>query len=123
MKSKSRILNEAVSREAELELLCSQCGLCCHLKVPLVDGSFGIHPTDTCEFLGEDNRCTVYENRFEKCSTCLTRDQMVAKDYILPEGCPYTRLREGYKASRVLTEEELEYELALHDFLSAFRPV
>lgn len=120
----SRILNEVVNAEAEMELLCKRCGLCCHTKVWLLDGSGClIHPSKKCEFLGDDNLCTVYHERFEKASHCLTREEMIAKDYVIPDSCPYSKIRPGYKPAKVVTQDELDYLLALSDFFSAFRPL
>lgn len=121
-KSDSLVL-EAVSgnllKRDDLEDLCTNCGLCCHNKVIFPNGDCVVHPTLTCEFLGPDRRCTVYSRRFLKCDTCLNRDEMVAKDFVLPEGCPYTKLRDGYKPARVVTEEEFERLIALDSFYSA----
>jgi len=67
---------------------CSQCGLCCRntgkvvadAKKALSEGSksvltritsefpFGAKENGSCEKLGEDGRCTVYENRPDICN-------------------------------------------------------
>lgn len=117
----SNILNENVHMDGALELICRQCGLCCHTKVRMSDGSYVIHPDNTCEHLGPDNKCRVYPDRFEKCNTCLSREEMVARDYVLPEGCPYTKLRPDYKTSRVVTPDEFEYLIAMESFFEGIR--
>ena len=99
----------------ELESLCKKCGLCCHIKVGLSDGSFVVHPFMTCKYLSVDNRCTVYEKRF-LCDSkiCFTRQEMITKDFLLPEGCPYTQLRQGYKSARIVTQAEFD-DIVVHE--------
>lgn len=96
-------------KERELEALCKKCGICCHIKIGLADGSYVVHPAQTCKYLTDDNRCVVYDKRF-KCDAniCFTRQEMIDKDYLLPEGCPYTKLRPGYKPARVVTHSEFD---------------
>jgi uncharacterized cysteine cluster protein YcgN (CxxCxxCC family) len=96
-------------KEKELESLCRKCGLCCHVKLGLSDGSYVLHPMVTCKYLTSDNKCSVYERRF-RCDAkiCFTREDMINKDYLLPEGCPYTKLRPKYKAARVITQAEFD---------------
>ena len=100
----------ALSRkEKGFESLCRRCGWCCHIRVGLSDGTYVIHPTAACKYLGMDNLCTNYENRHNDRSVfCFTREDMIKQDYILPEGCPYTKIRVGYKAARIVTEKEFE---------------
>lgn len=112
------ILDQESERMAKLELLCHQCGLCCHNKVPLSNGTYLVHPTSTCPYLEKDNRCQIYQKRFEINPHCLTRDEMVGRDYVLPEGCPYTQLRKGYKPARVVDEEEFNKLMALELLVS-----
>jgi len=105
-KKKKAILKK---KEQELESLCRHCGLCCHIKVGLADGSYVVHPTRTCKYLTDENRCAVYETRFSCDSiVCFTREEMLRKDYLLPEGCPYTALRRGYKPARVVNQDEFD---------------
>lgn len=96
-------------KELDLEALCKKCGICCHIKIGLADGSYVVHPTQTCKYLTDDNRCAVYYKRF-KCDAniCFTRQEMIDKDYLLPEGCPYITLRPGYKPARVVTNSEFD---------------
>jgi uncharacterized protein len=102
-------------QEITLESLCRKCGLCCHVKVGLSDGSYVLHPFVTCKYLSVDNRCTVYEKRF-LCDSkiCFTREEMIRKDFLLPEGCPYTTLRHGYKPARIVTPAEFD-EIVAHE--------
>ena len=102
-------------KETELESLCRICGLCCHVKVGLSDGSYVLHPFVTCKYLSVDNRCTVYKKRF-LCDSkiCFTREEMIRKDFLLPEGCPYTALRRGYKPARLVTPAEFD-EIVAHE--------
>jgi len=92
----------------EIESLCLQCGLCCHEKVKLSSGDVIINPTKKCKFLGEDKLCTIYESRFQLNPGCLNFKQMIAKDYILPDSCPYTKLRSDYVPAIVVTKEEFD---------------
>jgi len=116
-KSLTEMKKEAIAQKLarEAEMLCRRCGLCCHVKVGLSDGRYVVHPLVTCKYLNPDNTCSVYESRFTVCDRlCFTREEMLKKDYILPEGCPYTKLREGYKSALVVSLEEFE-ELMLKE--------
>ena len=105
----------AEKKAKEAESLCRRCGLCCHVKVGLSDGRYVIHPFVTCKYLNQDNTCSVYEDRFTACDRlCFNREEMIQREHILPEGCPYTKLRVGYKAARVVTPEEFD-ELMLRE--------
>ena len=97
-----------MENNTNLESLCRKCGLCCHLKIGLLDGTFVIHPYVTCKYLTTDNTCEVYSNRAEAIERkiCFTGDDIINKDYIVVEGCPYAELRPGYKAVRRVTAEE-----------------
>jgi uncharacterized cysteine cluster protein YcgN (CxxCxxCC family) len=100
----------ALSRkEKDFESQCRKCGWCCHIRVGLSDGTYVIHPTATCKYLNSDNLCTNYHNRHNDPSVvCFTREEMINRDYILPEGCPYTKMRAGYKAARMVSEKEFD---------------
>ena len=54
--------------------------------------------------------CSVYEKRLllDNSKLCFTREEMIQRDYVLVEGCPYTKLRQGYKASKLVTQKEFE---------------
>jgi len=96
-------------QDTELESLCRQCGLCCHVKLGLSDGSYIVHPFITCKYLSVNNTCAVYEKRFSCDSAiCFTREEMISKDFLLPDGCPYTSLRKGYKPARIVTQAEFD---------------
>ena len=98
-----------LKKNASLEKLCRKCGLCCHIKVGLTDGTYVIHPTATCKYLRDDNTCAVYETRLSSDSLiCFSREEMIQKDYILPEGCPYTHQRSGYRPARVVSQKEYD---------------
>ena len=102
-------------KETELESLCRKCGLCCHIKVGLSDGSYVLHPFITCKYLTIDNHCSVYENRFQcDAKICFTRKEMISKDFLLPEGCPYTQLRQGYKPARIVSQAEFD-DIIVHE--------
>lgn len=123
-KSLSELKKEAIRRKQEkaLELLCRRCGLCCHVKVGLSDASYVVHPHVACKYLSADNKCLIYKERSIaiRLKICFTREDMINKDYILVEGCPYTELRPGYKPSQVLTSAEFDEliakELALGNY-------
>lgn len=97
-------------QEKTLESLCRRCGTCCRIKIGLSDGSYIVHPSISCPFLSEDNFCTVYEKRHVaiELKVCCTREEMLNRDYILPDGCPYVGLRPGYKTAKVVTQAEFE---------------
>ena len=96
-------------KEMELESLCRKCGWCCHIRVGLSDGTYVTHPTATCKYLNADNLCINYNDRHnDKSVLCFTRDEMIRKDYTLPEGCPYTKIKAGYKAARIVTQKEFD---------------
>jgi uncharacterized cysteine cluster protein YcgN (CxxCxxCC family) len=109
-KSFSELKNEALlkKKDKEVETLCKKCGLCCHVKVGLLDGNYIVHPTMPCKYLNNDNTCAVYDKRFKCDVKCFTREEMINKDYLLPEGCPYTELRKGYKPAKVVTQAEFD---------------
>jgi len=96
-------------KEREFESLCKKCGWCCHIRVGLSDGTYVIHPTVTCKYLSVDNFCTNYHNRHNDQSVvCFTREEMIKQDHILPEECPYTKVRDGYKAAKIVTQKEFD---------------
>jgi uncharacterized cysteine cluster protein YcgN (CxxCxxCC family) len=98
-----------LKKEEELESLCRKCGLCCHVKMKLADGICIIHPYEVCKYLSIDNKCMVYNKRFTLSDyKCPPREEIINKDYILPEGCPYTKFRQGYKPAKVVTYAEFE---------------
>jgi uncharacterized cysteine cluster protein YcgN (CxxCxxCC family) len=95
--------------ENKFESLCRKCGWCCHIRVGLSDGTYVIHPTETCKYLNMDNLCTNYHNRHnDRSVVCFTRKEMIDIDYRLPKECPYTKLRAGYKAAKIVTQKEFD---------------
>jgi len=109
-------------QEVEIESLCRRCGACCRIKIGLSDGSYVVHPYVACKYLTNDNLCAVYDRRDVaiEAELCFTREDMINKDYILAEGCPYLKLRPGYKPSRLVTQAEfddiIEKELELGNY-------
>ena len=73
----------------EHEGLCRRCGGCCYEKIT-VDGH--VFTTRTpCPYLDVgDNRCTVYERRFEVNPRCLDVPGGV-RFHVFPGDCPYVR--------------------------------
>jgi hypothetical protein len=51
---------------------------------------------------------------------CFTREEMVNRDFLLPEGCPYIKLRQGYKPARIVSQAEfddiVEHELEVGNY-------
>jgi uncharacterized cysteine cluster protein YcgN (CxxCxxCC family) len=107
-----------MENETYLESLCARCGLCCHLKIGLLDGSFIVHPFIVCKHLNKGNLCEIYDKRTEamKRNFCYKLEDMINKDYILAEGCPYIKLRPDYKAARVVSEEDF-HNITLEEVL------
>jgi uncharacterized cysteine cluster protein YcgN (CxxCxxCC family) len=101
----------------DLESLCRKCGLCCHAKTILHDGTYIIHPTLICKFLDEkSNTCVIYSKRFTINPNCPNIQQVLEQDYILPEDCPYTHLRAGYKGAKIVSIDEFN-EITLEEIL------
>ena len=44
---------------------------------------------------------------------------MIAKDYVLPPHCPYSKMRSDYKPAKMVSEDELEYLIAVESFYTA----
>jgi len=83
----------------EQESLCKQCGRCCREKLK-IKGEICIFVNSPCQYLTRDNKCSIYEDRFNIGKydvVCLKLEQAI-KDEILPEGCGYQSLfPENYK--------------------------
>ncbi|GMV80815.1 MAG: hypothetical protein AMXMBFR7_19990 [Planctomycetota bacterium] len=72
---------------AKHEALCTNCGKCCYKKI-IVGRTVFITPFP-CEFLDTGtNRCTVYEERFEKNPDCLAIREGLQHS-AFPSDCPY----------------------------------
>ena len=71
------------------EDICSNCGLCCHEKA--VSKDFLIIFESVCDFYDEKNkRCSVYDERFDKCDRCLKITPLrAAFASYLPSSCAY----------------------------------
>jgi uncharacterized cysteine cluster protein YcgN (CxxCxxCC family) len=123
-KTLMQLKKEAMSKkqDSEWESLCKRCGACCHVKVGLSDGSYVVHPFIFCKHLTDNNLCVVYDRRFavNEAKICFSREEMISRDYILAEGCPYAKLRPGYKTAQLVTPEEfdiiIERELQLGNY-------
>lgn len=54
-----------------MEFPCSSCGCCCtriHMVIDTMkDFPYGMKPDGSCEMLGDDNKCKVYETRPDCC--------------------------------------------------------
>jgi uncharacterized cysteine cluster protein YcgN (CxxCxxCC family) len=105
-----------MGNEIDFESLCRQCGLCCHAKIVLLDGTSIIHPGVTCKYQNANGICTIYNERLKINPKCNSLKQLMDSDGILPEGCPFTNLRAGYKAAKVVTVEEFN-SITLKDLL------
>jgi hypothetical protein len=58
-------------RKAKWESYCKKCGLCCYPRTRNFSGQLIIDLSDPCEHLDvQKKRCTIYHNRFRKCSHC-----------------------------------------------------
>lgn len=92
----------------EWEDLCDGCGMCCEI------GSTGV----ACPFLDTmENRCTVYEERFQKAPWCskVRPDNTLAlhRRKVLPDSCAYVRHVKGQPALEEIPKARLiPYTLA-----------
>ena len=79
------------------EDICTGCGLCCHEKVKVAPRSYVLYLNSRCGFLSDDNKCTVYDERFEKCPSCrkMTLFRAVFASW-LPPSCAYVRWAEKH---------------------------
>ena len=78
--------------KGEWETLCNNCGMCCYEKIEDENGIIIIDFNSPCPYLEieNNNRCSVYNDRFKKCPNCL---RLSAKHALfarwLPPGCGY----------------------------------
>lgn len=73
--------------------VCDCCGMCCYEREVDEYGDVAVDLSAPCEFLDESTRrCTVYENRFDKCERCCRLTPRIALfgDH-LPPSCAYVR--------------------------------
>ncbi len=77
------------------EEFCRRCGRCCYAKV-IAEGE--VYYTDLpCPYLDAVTRlCTVYENRHQVNSDCLTVEEGIAMG-VFPADCPYVKDLTGYR--------------------------
>lgn len=73
--------------------LCDKCGLCCYARFVSLTGKVTIKFSEPCEFLDEKTHlCSVFENRFHKCSTCGSVNILQALfNPSLPPSCAYSK--------------------------------
>lgn len=80
----------------EWEALCTHCGKCCYDKV--WSGNRLLLLTSPCSFLDTGaERCTCYDERFEREPLCMPIDHEIILMGGLPEDCPYVAELPGYK--------------------------
>lgn len=80
----------------EWEALCNHCGKCCYDKT--WSGNRLLLLASPCSFLDtEAQRCTCYDERFEKEPLCLPIDYEIVLMGGLPGDCPYVEGLPGYK--------------------------
>lgn len=93
-----------------LESYCTECGVCCHLSMGIT------HPTGKdrilikdlpCRFLS-NNKCTVYESRFEKAPWCQDLNSLLSSG-LAPKECGYVKNTFWYKGVRVLPDDLIAY--------------
>ena len=72
--------------DTSTSLKCNKCGACCYCRV--MDGDRAIETKVKCQYLDENNLCSVYESRP---SWCLTAEEMIEQGLIkhLPDSCGY----------------------------------
>ena len=73
--------------------ICDCCGMCCYEREVDECGDVAVDLSAPCEFLDESTRrCSVYENRFDKCERCCRLTPRIALfgDH-LPPSCAYVR--------------------------------
>ena len=73
--------------------ICDCCGMCCYEREVNEYGDVAVDLSAPCEFLNESTRrCSVYENRFDKCERCCRLTPRIALfgDH-LPPSCAYVR--------------------------------
>ena len=92
--------------EDEWEKLCMKCGQCCHIKIRLKH-LFIVNPTKTCEYL-HNNRCTIYKDRLQQ-KDCMHIKEALEIDLMLPNSCPYTKLKPGYQGFVMPDQETFDH--------------
>lgn len=89
---------EGAFSEAEWELLCDQCGICCLYKIEDADTHEFFYTRLVCPLLDRHTlRCRQYARRFEKMPSCVKiSPQSLADTAVwLPHHCAYRCLYEG----------------------------
>ncbi len=87
------ILREWIRWRDHWDDLCSRCGQCCYDRRVTREGEVIINYFSPCEYLDpETNLCTVYRERFNRCSHCGKVDLMTALfNPTLPSDCAYVQ--------------------------------
>ncbi len=84
--------------EAEWEMLCDCCGLCCLYKVQDEDSGELFYTSIVCPLLNRETaRCTAYADRFAKMPSCtkISAENLPKIARWLPKSCAYRCLFEG----------------------------
>lgn len=82
--------------EAQWESLCDGCGKCCLQKLEDEETGDVYYTAVACRYLGDQCRCTVYDQRQQKVPGCLNlKPADLPKLRWLPLSCAYRRLYEG----------------------------
>ena len=84
--------------EAEWELLCDCCALCCLYKVQDEDTGEVFYTSVCCPYLNKENtHCDCYPQRFKKMPTCtkISPESLPKIAHWMPKSCAYRCLFEG----------------------------
>ena len=107
LKDKIPIHLRILEKSKPLEDYCTSCGKCCKGKVELKKGVSVMIDHLACKFLGKDNNCTVYPERFEKAPWCLDTEAMIVKGAAAHD-CPYIIDLKGYVAPLELEKSDFD---------------
>lgn len=107
IKNKIPIHLRILEKSKPLEDYCTSCGKCCKGKVELKKGVTIMLDHLGCKFLGGDNRCTVYPERFKKAPWCLDTADMIAKGAAAHD-CPYIVDLKDYIAPIELSKSDFK---------------
>lgn len=91
----------------EWEAICKQCGLCCHHKINIAKNLAIINPNSPCKYL-KDKKCTIYENRLNSDTECLTVEQCLPHPLALPKTCEYLKLYPNLKGADIPTKDQFK---------------
>jgi len=93
----SKIMSLNQLDQAEWDLLCDGCGICCLYKVMSPSGMKPRLTRVACRYLNLDTcTCEVYNQRHDRMPTCIELTVENIKQLTwLPETCAYRRIAEG----------------------------